>query len=146
MDEERGVAALEALEQRTAALQAGRAAERAGRQRDADRAGVEQRVDVGRVGRAQRDRAPDPERLAEREQPRVVGLQQRLGLVARQRLDPERAGDRQQRAVEAVAPQPGGARDGIVVGGVEAVLRLVAQAQDPVASASGGRAAPRAAT
>ena len=63
-----------------------------------------------------------------------MGLEQRLRLVARQRLDPEWAGDREQRALQAVVRERFGAGDGIVIGELEAVVGLAMQTQDPAAA------------
>jgi hypothetical protein len=84
VDEDGRVARLEAVEQRRDLL----ARQRGGGEGDPARAGVEQRVD--RVGprRLQSDRSPQLERRAELEDPFVERLDQRLGLLGRQPLDP----------------------------------------------------------
>jgi hypothetical protein len=134
--EQRRVACLEAREQVSAAVKARPAGERPGRQRDADGAGIEQCVDIAGQRRTQRDSSPDAEPAAELEQPAVVGLQQRLGLVPRQRLDPERTRDRQQRSVDTVALEQIQPRVGVVLAMVKRRLGLIAQAQHPAAAAA----------
>ena len=93
--EQRHVARLQAGEQRGEPHEADLAGERAGRHGRADRAAVEQRVDLqrARAGGGQRRRGPEAERVAELGDAVVEGVQQRLGLGGRQQLDPER--DRQ---------------------------------------------------
>lgn len=76
MDEERRAAPLEPREDRLQPGSAVAAGERRGRQRDADRPGVEQGIDGGRRGPRQRRRAPEDERLTELEDPGVEGREQ----------------------------------------------------------------------
>ena len=97
-------------------------------------AGVEQRVDVSGQRRAQRDSAPDAEPAAELQQPVVMGLQQWRRLGPRQPFDAERAGDRQQSAIDAVAREQLKPRVRIVLALVKRVFGLVAQAQHPAAA------------
>ena len=67
-----------------------RSPQRACGKREAARAGVEHRVDGVRAWRG----APQLERRAELEDPAVVRLEQRLGLLGGQRLDAERSRER----------------------------------------------------
>ena len=78
------------------------ARERAGGKREPDAAAVDRAVDVVGIGAVERDRAPHAEGLVERERALVVGVDQRQRLLARKRLDPERARQAQQRPVETV--------------------------------------------
>jgi hypothetical protein len=66
----------------------------------------------------------------------VVGLEQRSGRGLVERLEPEGAGDAQQRALDPVAPQQRAPRRRLVSGRIEPALGLVAQAQHPAATAA----------
>jgi hypothetical protein len=71
----------------------------------------------------------------------VPGVDQRLRFAARQRLDPERARQAQQGAVDAVGPQRLRAGRGVLRAEVERRLRLAGQPQHPTGAAAvqGGR-------
>ena len=136
MDEQRRVAAFERLEHRAETLEAGRAAERVGRDAGAGEPPVEQPRERRRVGLGEADRGPGAERGRQLGDAVVVGGEQRLGLGGGERLD-ARAGRRgHQRAVEAVGAHERRAPLGVVVGEVERRLRLAAQAQRPAVGAA----------
>ena len=71
--------------------------------------------------------APQLERRAELEDAVVERVDQRPRLVGRERLDPERGGERDDDAVDALALGLGGARDGIVVAFVQRAVRLAGE-------------------
>jgi hypothetical protein len=119
VNEKRAAGRLERAQKRKDAPDRAFSDERARGQRDADRAPVEQCLDVARCRRVERDRAPHAERLAEREHPVVPGVEQRLRLGARQRLDAERARQAHERAVDPVGAQLGAAARRVVRRGVE---------------------------
>ena len=100
--EQRRAPSLEAVEHGAHREQSVAAGERSGGQRDTDAAPVERTVDVQRIGPVERDRAPHPEGLPQDERADVIGLEQRLGLLARQALDPDRTRQAQQGTVEPV--------------------------------------------
>ena len=62
-------------------------------------------VDVGRVGRLAAHRAPAPEAAGSASMPRWWASSSGCGLLGRQRLDPERGGERDQRPVDPLPPQ-----------------------------------------
>ena len=68
----------------------------------AERAGVEEVVDVGCARGVEADGAPQRERLAELEDAAVEGVEQRLGLVGREGLDAEGARQGDDDAVDVV--------------------------------------------
>ena len=129
VDEQRRAATLQAREHRAQAREPLDAGERAGGQRDADAAAIERAVDVVGVGAVERERAPHAEGLAERERALVVGVEQRLRLRARERLDPERAREAHERAVEAVAAHELGPARGRLGGEIDHVGPLAREEQ-----------------
>ena len=76
--------------------------QRAGRDRDSDAAAADNLVDIGRVGAVEGDRPPRRERLAQLVHALEMGFDQLAGLLARERLDPDRAGQRDQCDIEPV--------------------------------------------
>lgn len=90
VDEQRRRARLEAGEHRAETLEAERRGQCARRQGEPDRAAAEQRVGPRRVRRRQRDGAPDAEGRPEGKGAVVPRRQRRLGLLGRERLQPER--------------------------------------------------------
>ena len=136
MDEQRRAAALERLEHGAQALEAGWAGQRAGRDAGAGEPAVEQSRERRRVRLGESDRGPGAERGRERRDAVVVGLQQRLGLAGRERLDAERDGGGHQRALEAVGADERRAALRVVVGEVDGRLRLAAQVQNPAGGAA----------
>ena len=143
MDEQRRAAALERLEHGAQALEAGGAGQRAGRDAGAGEPAVEQSRERRRVRLGEADRGPGAERGRERRDAVVVGLQQRLGLAGRERLDAERDGGRHQRALEAVGADERRAALGVVVGEVDGRLGLAAQAQHPAVARRSSRGGSR---
>jgi hypothetical protein len=107
-----------------------------GGQRDADEAAREQRVHLAGVGLPQAHRAPGREARGQRGCAGVVGVEQRRGLLGWERLDPERAGERDQDPVEPVPVQlvEAQVRVGVAVG--EHAVGLAGEAQRPAASAA----------
>ena len=71
--------------------------------------------------------APQLERAAELEDAVVERVDQRPRLVGRERLDPERGGERDDDAIDALALGLGRARDGIVVTFLQRAERLAGQ-------------------
>ena len=121
------VARLERGQERADVPRARLRRERGGGQRDAGRAAVEQRRDILAARVVEGDRAPDAERLAEREHAVVPGVEDRLRLGARERLDAERARHAHEHAVDLVASDLVAAARGIVRGGVERGLGLAGE-------------------
>ena len=136
MHEQRRTATLERLVHGAQALEAGRAGERAGRDTGAHEPPVEQPRERPRVGFGEADRGPRAEPGRQRGDAVVVGLEQRLGLAGRERLDAERDGGGHQRSFEAVGDHERRAAFGVVVGEVERRLGLAAQAQHPARGAA----------
>ena len=135
MDEQRRAAALQHLQHRAEALEAGRPAERVGRHARARESPVEEPRQRRGIGVGQPDRGPRAEPGGQRGDPVVVGGEQRLGLAGRERLDAERRRERDERAVDAVGVHERRAPLGVVVREVERRLGLAVQAQrsSPVA-------------
>jgi hypothetical protein len=127
MNQQRRVARLERVEQRQNAIDRVGCRERGGREREAHRAAVEERVGVACSRAVERDRAPHAERLAEAEDAVVPSVEERLRLRTGQRLDPERAREAHERTVDPVRAQRGTAADGVVRRGVERGGRLAGQ-------------------
>jgi hypothetical protein len=101
--EERAAARLQDLEQRRAALPALALGQRGGRQREADQAAGQHRVEGGGVGLDERRAGPGRQPAAELQRALVVGVGDRGGLVGRQALDADGAARRDDREVDAVA-------------------------------------------
>jgi hypothetical protein len=132
MDEQRQVPVFEQVEQGGAAGEPVGVRQRGGGELEAGEALAE-----GLGGRVGVDRAdvrggPGAERRGQRGGALVVGVQQRTGLVRRQRLDAERRGQRDERAAEAVgAGQLRAGRD-VVVLGVDREGRLTVEIESPL--------------
>jgi hypothetical protein len=92
----------DALQHGSERLEPVRRCDRAGRNRDAGAPPRRQRVDVSGIGRVERKRAPRRELRRQRLHPFEVRVDQLESLVPGQRLDPDRARDRDQREVEPV--------------------------------------------
>ncbi len=80
------------------------AGERAGRERDAGAPACDQFIHVSRLGAIERERSPGGELLREPVHSGEVNIDQLAGLVARQRLDADRAGQCDQREIEPIRP------------------------------------------
>jgi hypothetical protein len=105
MDEQRCAVQLEALQQRPDALERAGGRKRGRGQREARIPTGDQRVHIIRIWRLELHRAPPAEARRQRIEALVVGFEQQRSLLGRERLDPERAGERHKRAVDAVPAQ-----------------------------------------
>jgi hypothetical protein len=150
MDEERRADVGETLERGTEPAERLDVRERTGGDRDADATAGEQPVDVAGTRLVERERAPDAEVRAELERSIEIGVNERLGFTAAERLDPQRAGDAHERPVNAVEAEQGtptlrGFGDDVddvwpLAGEVEdGELLLVADERDLVAFAEGAQ-------
>jgi hypothetical protein len=108
MDEQRRLVLLEALEQRAQAGDGLDTAERTGWKRQPDAAPGKGVVHIVGVETVECDRSPHAEGTAQRQRSVVVGLDQGKRLLARERLDAERARQAQQGTVEAVLLEQSG--------------------------------------
>jgi hypothetical protein len=91
------------------------------------------RVDRRRVGVDDAHGSPGGEARRQLANARAVCGQERLGLVRRQRLDADRAGRCDQRGLEPVALHHGGAGERVVADGVDQVVGLALELQQPAA-------------
>jgi hypothetical protein len=131
MHEDRRRARLQALEQRRQPGELAPPRERAGRERDAERARVERRV---RVLDAACHSGPERERRAELEHAVVEERQQRRRLLRRKRLEAERGRERDEHALDPVALGEPGAAEGVMVRGTEGRRRLAHELERPAAA------------
>ncbi|MBB3731061.1 hypothetical protein [Nonomuraea dietziae] len=99
-------------------------------------AAVEVGGQPGRVDVAVAGRRPRAERLGQLQRALVVGVDERPGLLGRQELDAQRAGEGDQRELQVRGVAS------VVVGGVDLVRRLAVQDQGPAVEV--GRARPGA--
>ena len=119
MHEQRRAAVLEQLEQAAASVEPGRARECLGGQARPDETAIEQLVQVARIRIAHRRCCPGAELGRQGRRTFVPCVEQRPPGVRRERLDAERARERDIGAIDTVGPEEVHSTVGIVVGGLE---------------------------
>ena len=151
VDQQRRAATLERLEHRAEALIAGRSCSASAATHAPTKPSSSRPRQRRGIGRGEADRRPRAERRGQRGDALVVGVEQRLGLAGRERLDAQRRGRRHQHAVEPVGLRERRPAVGVVVGGVEGRLGLAgagagsSRGRRGRASAARGAATARAA-
>ena len=131
MHEQRCVALLEQLEQRAAALPAGRVRERPGGHAGPGEAAIELRGQLAGVRLGQAGRGPGAELEWQRRRALVPGVKERSRGGGRQRLDAERGRERNVGALEPVGADQLGPQIGIVVRQLDGRVRLAGHLDQP---------------
>jgi hypothetical protein len=135
VDEQGRAASLEQREHRLERHDGGRLAERVGGDARADEAAIEQAGKRFGVRLRQPDRRPCAEPRRQLGDARMVGVEERRRLVRGEGLDAQRRRRRDERSVDVVRVQQGGATVGVVVARIHRPLALAVDAQRPAVAA-----------